>query len=55
MVENKAIGPSVEFETQQALLRETIQLNDDLIAQTDRIIASSRKTDAAPAPQPVQS
>jgi len=42
MSENADRGQSGEAETQQALLRHTIDLNTELIAQADRLISASR-------------
>ena len=42
MPEKTDRGQSGEAETQQALLRHTIDLNTALIAQADRLISKSR-------------
>lgn len=44
MSEKNERGQSGEVETQQALLRHTIDLNSELIAQADRLISASRSS-----------
>ncbi len=46
MPEKTDRGQSGEAETQQALLRHTIDLNTALIAQADRLISKSRAPQA---------
>ena len=48
MSEKTERGRGGETETQQALLRHTIDLNTEMIAQADRLISKSRATRVKP-------